>query len=388
MTTLILLWSAAVLASSTSREPDGRNQGSIPKSYLMEMSDIDEAPHCVDSEGNRRDKGEKWKEGCNTCVCSRFSLTHGRVGECTRRDGCGDPRQCVDSRGNLREPGEKWKKPGDCNTCTCGRGFEPGTYSCTLIGCQIPRECVDSEGKRRDVGEEYQDGCWTCVCTKFGPSCYHTDGCGPQSTCVDSEGNKRDVWEKWMEGCKECVCGRFYPEVADCREKRPCSKLGRPCLDEQNVKRKHKESWLKGPPTKPVRHEVADIQLVWLTNLSLEIRLKNGGTELIVLKRPDAEDPCYFFGKVLKDEDSDVIVNGCEGDKEGISVQIISKRVSNEHFWISEGTTYRTVIGPFAFEIPKCTCNDGKITCKVQDDSIPVPDWPRQVQKEQEQVGW
>ena len=191
-----------------------------------------------------------------------------------------------------------------------------------------------------------------------------------------------------MEGCKECVCGRFYPEVADCREKRPCSKLGRPCLDEQNVKRKHKESWLKGPPTKPVRHEVADIQLVWLTNLSLEIRLKDGVTELIVLKRPDAEDPCYFFGKVLKDEDSDVIVNGCEGDKEGVSVQIISKRVSDEHFWISEGTTYRTVIGPFAFEIPKCTCNDGKITCRVQDDSVPAPDWPRQVQKEQEQVGW
>ena len=134
MTTLILLWSAAVLASFTSGEPDGRNQGGTH--YLIEVSDQGERAHCVDIEGNRRDKGEKWMEGCNTCICSMFSLTHGRKGECTRTDGCGDPRQCVDIRGNLREPGEKWKNPGDCNTCTCGGGFEPGTVSCTKKGCQ------------------------------------------------------------------------------------------------------------------------------------------------------------------------------------------------------------------------------------------------------------
>ena len=155
MTTLFLLWSAAVLASSTSGEPDERNQEGTH--YLIEVSDQGERAHCVDIEGNRRDKGEKWKEGCNTCVCSMFSLTHGGVGECTRTDGCGDPRQCVDIRGNLREPGEKWKNPGDCNTCTCGLAL-PGTASCTEMGCQD--DSVPAPDWPRQVQKEQEQVGW------------------------------------------------------------------------------------------------------------------------------------------------------------------------------------------------------------------------------------
>ena len=155
MTTLILLWSAAVLASWTSGEPDERNQEGTH--YLIEVSDQGERAHCVDIEGNRRDKGEVWKEGCNTCVCSMFSLTHGGVGECTRTDGCGDPKQCVDIRGNLREPGEKWKNPGDCNTCTCGLAV-PGTASCTEMGCQD--DSVPAPDWPRQVQKEQEQVGW------------------------------------------------------------------------------------------------------------------------------------------------------------------------------------------------------------------------------------
>ena len=222
MTTLILLWSAAVLASSTRGEPDERNQEGTH--YLIEVSDQGERAHCVDIEGNRRDKGEKWMEGCNTCVCSTFSLTRPtRKGECTRTDGCGDPRQCVDIRGNLREPGEKWKNFGDCNTCTCGGGFEPGTVSCTEKGCT----CLDSEGNRRDEGEKWKEGCNTCVCSMFSithrgvPECTRTDGCGDPRQCVDSRGNLREPGEKWKNpgDCNTCTCGLgFEPGMYSCTE--------------------------------------------------------------------------------------------------------------------------------------------------------------------------
>ena len=193
MTTLILLWSAAVLASSTSGEPDERNQEGAH--YLIEVSDQGERAHCVDIEGNRRDKGEKWKEGCNTCVCSMFSLTHGGVGECTRTDGCGDPRQCVDIQGNLREPGEKWKNPGDCNTCTCGLGFEPGTYSCTEKGCPIPGECVDSEGNLREPGEKWKKpgDCNTCTCGLALPGTVSCTEMGCQDDSVPAPDWPRQV---------------------------------------------------------------------------------------------------------------------------------------------------------------------------------------------------
>ena len=342
MTTLILLWSAAVLASSTRGEPDERNQEGTH--YLIEVSDQGERAHCVDIEGNRRDKGEKWMEGCNTCVCSMFSLTRPtRKGECTRTDGCGDPRQCVDIRGNLREPGEKWKNPGDCNTCTCGLAV-PGTASCTEMGCLIPRECVDIEGNRRDEGEKWKEGCNTCICSRFSLThggvgeCTRTDGCGDPRQCVDIRGNLREPGEKWKNfgDCNTCTCGGgFEPGTVSCTEK------GCTCLDSEGNRRDEGEKWKEGCNT----------------------------------------CVCSMFSITHRGVPECTRTDGCGDPRQCVDSRGNLREPGEK--WKNPGDCNTCTCG-LGFEPGMYSCTE--IGC--QDDSILAPDWPRQVQKEQEQVGW
>merc|ERR1712038_1678756 len=145
--------------------------------------------------------------------------------------------------------------------------------------------------------------------------------------------------------------------------------------------REHMESWEQVPSPPEVVKEVADVQLIWLTDLSMEIQLEENKTDTIFLAPtsniPGEETPCLFSGKVGKDQDSLVTVSGCQDDEE-VTVSIASKRVPGGFvdLTISEGTTYSVqVIGSFGFgfESSTCTCTDGEIACVVQ---VPRPDNP------------
>merc|ERR1712013_315276 len=149
---------------------------------------------------------------------------------------------------------------------------------------------------------------------------------------------------------------------------------GLQCTDEQNLTREHLESWEQVPSPPEVVKEVADVQLVWLTDLSMEIQLEENKTDVIILAPtsniPGEETPCLFSGKVGKDQDSLVTVSGCQDDEE-VTVSITSKRVPGgfKDLTISAGTTYSVqVIGSFGFgfESSTCTCTDGEIACVVQ----------------------
>jgi len=91
--------------------------------------------------GKAREKGESWKDDCNTCVC----LDPSRPPGCTfalcppnyslkpnagvKFPGSSNKSSCTDNDGNTRLDGEIWDE--DCNTCRCKNG---GT-SCTEVFC-------------------------------------------------------------------------------------------------------------------------------------------------------------------------------------------------------------------------------------------------------------
>merc|ERR1712152_85736 len=143
------------------------------------------------------------------------------------------------------------------------------------------------------------------------------------------------------------------------------------CLDREETTREIGESWMKEPSPPEVLKEIADVQLVWLSDLSMEIQLDENTTDVIILAPtsniPGEETPCLFSGKVGKDQDSLVSVSGCRGDEE-VTVSIASRRIPGGFvdLTISEGTTFEVrVVGSF-FERPTCICTDGEISCAVQ----------------------
>merc|ERR1712226_1517079 len=132
------------------------------------------------------------------------------------------------------------------------------------------------------------------------------------------------------------------------------------------------------PPPEEIK-EVAEVQLVWLSDLSMEIQLDENKTDVILLAPtsniPGEETPCLFSGKVGKDLDSLVTVSGCRGDDE-VAVSIASKRLPGgfADLTISEGTTYEVSFEGLFFEGSRCTCADGEISCAVE-----LPPAPPQV---------
>merc|ERR1712186_148844 len=143
--------------------------------------------------------------------------------------------------------------------------------------------------------------------------------------------------------------------------------------------RQHSESWMMVPPPPEEIKEVAEVQLVWLSDLSMEIQLDENKADVILLAPtsniPGEETPCLFSGKVGKDLDSLVIVSGCRGDDE-VAVSIASRRLPGgfADLTISEGTTYEVSFEGLFFEGSRCTCADGEISCAVE-----LPPAPPQV---------
>merc|ERR550517_2086164 len=354
---------------------------------------------CVDMDGSRKEEGESWTEDCNNCMCTKSGKS------CTKRlcnfsvpflsssTRAEEVSGCLDGQGTRREEGDNWTE--NCNSCMCTNSRS----SCTKRLCAAPflassiraeesSQCLDREGTTRDIGESWTEDCNSCMCTKSGSSCTKKlcnfdlraeEG----SQCLDREGTTREIGESWTEDCNNCMCTKSGSSCT----KKLCNFLGHnlnpglECTDEQNLTRGHLESWEQVPSPPEVVKEVADIQLVWLTDLSMEIQLGNNKTDMIFLAPtsniPGEETPCLFSGIVGKDQDSLVTVSGCQDDEE-VTVSIASKRVPGGFvdLTISEGTTYSVqVVGSFGFgfESSTCTCTDGEIACVVQ---APRPDNP------------
>merc|ERR1711963_1201276 len=319
-----------------------------------------------DSEGNPRLVGDSWKEECNNCRCTSTGVPVCTLRFCVNRE----EHECVDERGNQREHLEMWEEweeaweeeerssgvevNGNHKDCSCDNGE---------VICQV-----------RQLAEEETGAFVASSPGRLGENAV---------ACVDNNGAAREVGDSWMDDCNNCMCTKSGSSCT----KKLCNFLGHnlnpglQCTDEQNLTREHMESWEQVPSPPEVVKEVADIQLVWLTDLSMEIQLEDNKTDVIFLAPtsniPGEETPCLFSGIVGKDQDSLVTVSGCQDDEE-VTVSIASKRVPGGFvdLTISEGTTYSVqVIGSFGFgfESSTCTCTDGEISCVVQ---VPRPDNP------------
>merc|ERR1711963_919477 len=361
--------------------------------------------------------GDSWKEECNNCRCTSTGVPVCTLRFCVNRE----EHECVDGQGNRREHLEEWEEAweeeerssgvevnGNHKDCSCDNGEvicqvrqlaeeETGAFVASSPGRlgENAVACVDNNGGAREVGDSWMDDCNNCMCTESGNSCtkmlcnfalpFEMSGLrtGADSQCLDGEGTSREIGENWMEDCNNCMCTKSGNSCT----KKLCNFLGHnlnpglQCTDEQNLTREHMESWEQVPSPPEVVKEVADVQLVWLTDLSMEIQLEENKTDVIFLAPasniPGEETPCLFSGIVGKDQDSLVTVSGCQDDEE-VTVSIASRRVPGGFvdLTISEGTTYSVqVIGSFGFgfESSTCTCTDGEIACVVQ---VPRPDNP------------
>merc|ERR1719367_2660779 len=256
---------------------------------------------------------------------------------------------------------------------------------------ELLQQCVDMDGATREEGDSWTEDCNNCMCTKSGKSCTKrlcnfsvpflssSTRAEEVSGCLDSEGTRREEGDSWDEDCNRCRCTNTG---SSCTKKLCNFELGLPCIDDQNVTRQHSESWMKEPSPPEVLKVIADVQLVWLSDLSMEIQLDENTTDVIILAPtsniPGEETPCLFSGKVGKDQESLVSVSGCRDDEE-VTVSIASRRVPGGFvdLTISEGTTFEvTVVGSF-FERSSCTCTDGEISCAVQVPSAVPPPPPQ-----------
>merc|ERR1712179_800878 len=183
--------------------------------------------------------------------------------------------------------------------------------------------------------ESWDEDCNSCMCTNSRSSCTKRlcNFAAPflrteeGFQCLDREETTREIGDSWTEDCNNCMCTR---SGSSCTKKLCNFELGLSCTDEQNVTRQHSESWMKMPPPPEVLKEIADVQLVWLSDLTMEIQLDENTTDVIFLTAtsniPGEETPCLFSGKVGKDQDSLVSVSGCRGDEE-VTVSIASRRI-------------------------------------------------------------
>merc|ERR1712013_200750 len=266
-----------------------------------------------DSEGNPRLVGDSWKEDCNNCRCTSTGVPVCTLRFCVNRE----EHECVDERGNRREHLEMWEEweesweeeerssgievNGNHKDCSCDNGEvicqvrqlaeeETGAFVASSPGRlgENAVTCVDSNGTAREEGDSWMDDCNNCMCTESGNSCtkmlcnfalpFAMSGLrtGADSQCLDREGSSREIGETWMEACNNCRCTKSGSSCT----KKLCNFLGHnlnpglQCTDEQNLTREHLESWEQVPSPPEVVKEVADVQLVWLTDLSMEIQLE------------------------------------------------------------------------------------------------------------------
>merc|ERR1712172_363304 len=375
---------------------------------------------CVDERGNRRQHLEKWEEwseawgeeGGEGEETSSSIEVQGDINDCSCNNGevsC-QAREleedqtgamlasstgevlCVGMDGATREEGDSWTE--DCNNCMCTKSGKSCTkrlcnFSLPFLPSSARAEdvsgCLDNEGTRREEGESWAEDCNSCMCTNSRSSCtkrlcaatFLASGIRAEesSQCLDGEGTTRDIGESWTEVCNNCMCTK---SGSSCTKKLCNFQLGLSCTDEQNVTRQHSESWMKVPSPPEVIKDTAEVQLVWLSDLSMEIQLDENTTDVIFLaptsNNPGEETPCLFSGKVGKDQDSLVTVSSCRDDEE-VTVSIASRRVPGGFvdLTISEGTTFQVrVVGSF-FERSSCICTDGEISCAVQ---VPRADPP------------
>merc|ERR1739838_499850 len=66
--------------------------------------------------------------------------------------------------------------------------------------------------------------------------------------------------------------------------------------------------------------QVSEVQVSWLTTLSMEIKIGRNHTDIILLTPasniPGMATPCLYSGQLLGDQRSVVAVSGCLGDEE------------------------------------------------------------------------
>merc|ERR1712013_108989 len=274
-----------------------------------------------DSEGNPRLVGDSWKEDCNNCRCTSTGVPVCTLRSCVNRE----EHECVDERGNRREHLEMWEEweesweeeerssgievNGNHKDCSCDNGEvicqvrqlaeeETGAFVASSPGRlgENAVTCVGSNGTAREEGDSWMDDCNNCMCTESGNSCtkmlcnfalpFAMSGLrtGADSQCLDREGSSREIGETWMEACNNCRCTKSGSSCT----KKLCNFLGHnlnpglQCTDEQNLTREHLESWEQVPSPPEVVKEVADVQLVWLTDLSMEIQLEENKTDVII----------------------------------------------------------------------------------------------------------
>jgi len=108
---------------------------------------------CTDSKGLKRNPGDSWKEDCNTCGCSNDghvmctlilcpSSSSSSLSSSSSSSSSSSLSHCTDSQGNKKELGEAWKE--DCNTCRCGSN---GRSACTQRFCiNIEQENPNTKG--------------------------------------------------------------------------------------------------------------------------------------------------------------------------------------------------------------------------------------------------
>ena len=106
--------------------------------------------------------------------------------------------------------------------------------------------------------------------------------------------------------------------------------------------RQHLEKWT-GPQ---MIKERAKVQLNWLTEHSMEMKISTTIQLTEASNIPGEPTPCLFSGKVENEEDSTIAVSGCKGD-EDVSVTMASRWVPGGYaeLSISHGITYAINLG-------------------------------------------
>ena len=86
---------------------------------------------------------------------------------------------------------------------------------------------------------------------------------------------------------------------------------------------------------------------MWMTNLTMEIKLLDNTTDIILLAPtsniPDMETPCLFAGKIKGDPESVVAVSGCFGGNE-TSLSISSSLLPG-------GLLFVTLVGDVTYSV-------------------------------------
>ena len=119
--------------------------------------------YCKDADGNYVMTGQRYHDGCNTCVCTERGF-----GACTRK-GCRkdrNPRQRGVQGLEKLAQSAKIVEENSGNDYEIWTGNESGSAECET-GKPCPH-CKTADGNYVMPGQSYSDGCNTCLCTEAG----------------------------------------------------------------------------------------------------------------------------------------------------------------------------------------------------------------------------